>query len=103
MPFFHIIKSRKKLEVPKCSFIIRGNSVFEKRNARASERTFLSILILILLMVLLLLLHLLPRVEDGTVDGVEIGEEGIVVVVVVVVAERRFVFAEEEAQERLAE
>ena len=80
----------------------RGNTLFEKRNGRASERTFLSTLILLLL-VLLLLLHLLPRVEDGTVDGVEIGEEGIVVVVVVVVAERRFVFAEEEAQERLAE
>ena len=77
----------------------RGNTLFEKRNGRASERTFLSILILLLVLLLLLL----PRVEDGTVDGVEIGEEGIVVVVVVVVAERRFVFAEEEAQERLAE
>jgi len=44
---------------------------------------------------------LLPRVKDGTVDGVEIGEEGIVIVVVV--AERRFVFAEEKAQKRLTE
>ena len=76
----------------------RGNTLFEKRNGRASERTFLSILILLLVLLLLLL----PRIEDGTVDGVEIGEEGIVIVVVVVV-ERRFVFAEEEAQERLAE
>jgi len=44
---------------------------------------------------------LLPRVKDGTVDGVEIGEEGIVIVVVV--AEGRFVFAEEKAQKRLTE
>ena len=85
-------------------YYIEGILYYSKSEtrARASERTFLSTLILLLL-VLLLLLHLLPRVEDGTVDGVEIGEEGIVVVVVVVVAERRFVFAEEEAQERLAE
>jgi len=53
------------------------------------------------LLLLLLLLLLLPRVKDGTVDGVEIGEEGIVIVVVV--AERRFVFAEEKAQKRLTE
>jgi len=53
------------------------------------------------LLLLLLLLLLLPRVKDGTVDGVEIGEEGIVIVVVV--AEGRFVFAEEKAQKRLTE
>jgi len=61
----------------------------------------LRFLLVLLLVLLLLLLLLLPRVKDGTVDGVEIGEEGIVIVVVV--AERRFVFAEEKAQKRLTE
>ena len=91
--FTFFSKSSRKIKSAQINLLL--HSIFSKRAVVAiSSCSFSSSSATITIL-------LLPRVKDGTVDGVEIGEEGIVIVVVVV--ERRFVFAEEKAQKRLTE